>query len=64
MTTAHRYGGNAAAEDGIVDQAVPEERVLPVAIELAASLAEKDAATLGAIKQGMYANVVRALIGE
>jgi enoyl-CoA hydratase/carnithine racemase len=63
MTTARRYGGSAAAEAGIVDQAVPEEQVLPAATELAASLAEKDAATLGSIKQGMYANVVTALTG-
>ncbi len=64
MTTAHRYGGNAAAEAGIVDRALPEEQVLPAAIELAASLAEKDSATLRAIKQGMYASVVAALTRE
>jgi enoyl-CoA hydratase/carnithine racemase len=64
MTTAHRFGGTAATEAGIVDHAVSEEQVLPVAIELAASLAEKDGPTLTAIKQAMYANVVSALTGE
>lgn len=63
MTTAHRYGGTEASEVGIVDRAVPEARVLPTAIELAASLAEKDGPTLTAIKQGMYANVLKALTG-
>lgn len=64
MTTAHRYGGTAAAEAGVVDHAVAEDQVLPKAIELAASLADKDAATLASIKQGMYAEVVKALTGE
>lgn len=64
MTTAHRFGGTDALAAGIVDQAVPEEQVLPSAIELAASLADKDATTLAAIKQGMYAEVVKALTGE
>ena len=63
MTTAHRYGGTDAAAAGIVDRAVPEDQVRPAAIELAASLADKDATTLAAIKQGMYAHVVRALTG-
>lgn len=63
MTTARRFGGTEAAEAGIVDRAVPEAEVLSAAIERAASLAGKDAATLGAIKQGMYARVVAALSG-
>lgn len=63
MTTAYRFGGDEAAESGIVDVAVPENEVLPRAIEMAGVLAEKDPATLGAIKQGMYAQVVAALMG-
>jgi enoyl-CoA hydratase/carnithine racemase len=63
MTTARRYGGVEAADASIVDRAVAEDEVLPAAIELAASLAEKDPTTLGAIKEGMYVNVVRALTG-
>jgi enoyl-CoA hydratase/carnithine racemase len=63
MTTAHRFGGTDAADAGIVDQAMAEDQVLPTAIELAASLADKDAPTLAAIKQGMYARVVTALTG-
>jgi len=64
MTTARRYGGKAAAEAGIVDQAVSEDQVLSAAIALAESLADKDATTLRAIKEGMYARVVAALTGE
>jgi len=63
MTTARRYGGAEAAEAGIVDRAVSEDAVLSDAIELAATLAEKDPATVGAIKQGMYTRVVAALTG-
>jgi len=63
MTTARRYGGTEAAEARIVEQAVSEDDVLPTAIEMAATLAKKDTATLGAIKQIMYAPVVEALTG-
>ena len=61
MTTAHRYGGENAVAGGIVDQSVSNESVLPAAIELAASLAEKDAATLLSIKAVMYKGIVEAL---
>lgn len=61
MTTAYRYGGQEARSDGIVDNSVGEESVLPAAIELAASLAEKDADTLAAIKAAMYEDVVGTL---
>lgn len=63
MTTAHRYGGEAAAAAAIVDRAVPEDAVLPTAIEWAAGLAGKDRATVAAIKQGMYESVVKSLLG-
>jgi enoyl-CoA hydratase/carnithine racemase len=54
MTTGRRYGGEDAAAAGIVDAAVPEDRVLAEAIERAAALAPKHGPTLGAIKEGMY----------
>lgn len=61
MTTAHRYGGVAAQDSGIVDQAVAQEEVLSTAVELARSLAGKDPDTLNTIKSGMYGPVVEAL---
>jgi enoyl-CoA hydratase/carnithine racemase len=61
MTTGRRYGGVDAQAAGIVDHAVEEERVLPQAIELAAALASKDPATLGAIKRRLYETPLAAL---
>ena len=61
MTTGRRYGGAEAAAAGLVDDAVAEDRVLPLAVEQAAALAGKRGPTLGAIKSLLYADVVRAL---
>ena len=61
MTTGRRYGGADALAADIVDAAVPEEQVLPTAVELAASLAGKDGATLGRIKARMYADAAAVL---
>lgn len=63
MTTAHRFGGESAQRAGVVDEAVPDDRVLPRAIELAAQLTVHDPDTLGAIKRGMYGQVVESLNG-
>lgn len=63
MTTAHRFGGEAALQAGIVDQAVAEDEVLSKAIEIAGALAANDSATLHAIKNTMYQPVVEALTG-
>lgn len=61
MVTARRYGGDDAAAAGIVDRAVDEDAVRSTAIELARSLASKDAATLGTIKSRMYAPALELL---
>jgi enoyl-CoA hydratase/carnithine racemase len=61
MTTGRRYGGIDAQSAGIVDHAVEQERVLAQAIELAAALASKDPATLGAIKRRLYEAPLAAL---
>jgi enoyl-CoA hydratase/carnithine racemase len=61
MTTGRRYGGLDAQTAGIVDHAVEQERVLPQAIELAAALAAKDPATMGAIKRRLYEAPLAAL---
>jgi enoyl-CoA hydratase/carnithine racemase len=64
MTTAHRFGGEAARQAGVVDEAVAEDQVLPKAIEMAAALAGKDPDTLVAIRRSMYGPVVEALSGR
>jgi len=58
-----RFGGNDAVAAGIVDFAVPEDQVLPKAIELAKSLADKarNREALGKLKQELYANVLKKL---
>jgi enoyl-CoA hydratase/carnithine racemase len=61
MTSGRRYGGLDAQAAGIVDEAVEQDRVLPRAIELAAALAAKDPATLGAIKRRLYEAPLAAL---
>jgi Delta3-Delta2-enoyl-CoA isomerase len=49
-----RYTGPEAREAGIVHRVAPEDGVHAVAVELAASLAGKDAATLAIVKQRIY----------
>ena len=62
MTTGRRYGGNDALAAGIVDQAVSEDDVRPIAVELAAAQAAKAASpTLGTIKTRMYGPVLDVL---
>jgi enoyl-CoA hydratase/carnithine racemase len=61
MTTGRRYGGEDAAAVGIVDAAVGEDRVLAEAVERAGALAAKHGPTLGAIKEGMYAEALLLL---
>jgi enoyl-CoA hydratase/carnithine racemase len=61
MTTGRRYGGLDAQAAGIVEEAVDQEQVLPRAIELASALADKDPATLGAIKRRLYEAPLAAL---
>lgn len=61
MTTGRRYGGEQALAAGIVDEAVAEDAVLQTALDRASALAGKAGATLGAIKEGMYATALRLL---
>jgi enoyl-CoA hydratase/carnithine racemase len=60
MVTGKRYGGPQALERGIVDAVEIESELLPKAIALAKSLAGKHRATLGAIKQAKYTEVIAA----
>lgn len=62
MTTGRRYGGPDALAAGLVDAVAPDPAaVVADAVARAAALASKDGATLGAIKQTMYAAALAAL---
>jgi enoyl-CoA hydratase/carnithine racemase len=61
MTTGRRYGGADALSHGIVDQLADADDLAVRTIELAATLADKDPATLAAIKQRLYAGVLAQL---
>lgn len=61
MVTGRRYGGAEAAAAGIVDQAVAEAELLPLAIERAAGQAPKNPETLKAIKHRIYEETIDLL---
>lgn len=61
VLTGRRYGGPAAVAAGAVHEAVADERLLPRAVELAASLAGKHRPTVRANKLRLFAAVVSAL---
>ncbi|TDV51914.1 enoyl-CoA hydratase-related protein [Actinophytocola oryzae] len=61
MTTGRRFGGEAAAAAGLVDEAVPEDEVLASALTRARALTGKTPGTLAAIKAQMYAGQLAAL---
>ncbi|MBF6195849.1 enoyl-CoA hydratase-related protein [Nocardia implantans] len=61
MTTGRRFGGPDAEAYDIVDATAAEGAVTDSAVALLTPLAGKDPATLGAIKNTMYATAVAAL---
>lgn len=61
LLTGARIGGVDAKEQGIVDDAVPADNVLPRAMACVAPLANKDRHTFRAIKRGMYADALALL---
>lgn len=63
MTTARRYGGDEAHDAGIVMGVGTEFEILDIAVARAAERAAKAGPTMGAIKAGLYAEVVAALAG-
>jgi enoyl-CoA hydratase/carnithine racemase len=63
MTTARRYGGDEAHDAGIVMGVGTEHEILDIAVARAAERAAKAGPTMGAIKAGLYAEVVSALAG-
>jgi enoyl-CoA hydratase/carnithine racemase len=54
LIAAHRYSGPEALAAGLVHRVAPDAALRAAAVELAASLAGKDAATLATLKQRMY----------
>jgi enoyl-CoA hydratase/carnithine racemase len=61
MTTGSRFGGPDAAAIGIVDATADEDAVVGTAINRLAPLGAKDAGTLGAIKNTMFATAAATL---
>lgn len=61
MITGRRYGGVEAAEAGIVDAAVSEDELMPLAIDHAAGQAPKNPDILRAIKRRMYGEAIELL---
>ncbi len=61
MTTARRYGGMEAHAAGIVAGVGTQDEVVDIAVARAAERAAKAGPTMGAIKAGLYAEVVAAL---
>ncbi|HET6952887.1 MAG TPA: enoyl-CoA hydratase/isomerase family protein [Acidimicrobiales bacterium] len=64
LVSGHRHDGDAARAAGLVDESVPEDRVLPAAIARAAALAPKDGATIGRLKAVLYARELAVLAGS
>lgn len=64
MTTGRRFGGAEAEAHGLVDATAAEGAVTAAAVELLRPLGDKDAGTLGAIKQTMFGPAVQALTAD
>ena len=61
IVTGKRWGGEAAAAAGIVDEVVPVEDLLPRAREIAAELTSKASPALAKLKRDLYPEVFLAL---
>lgn len=61
MLFGRRYGAVDARQAGLVDDAVDEAEVLSTSIALAETLADKDSATLAAIKRELHRSSIHAL---
>jgi enoyl-CoA hydratase/carnithine racemase len=61
VLTGARIGGADALARGIVDEAIAVSEVVPRAAARAAALADKDRATYGALKQGVYGETLAVL---
>ena len=61
IVTGTRYTAETALQQKIVDHALPESKVLPKAIEIAAAWASKANPAMHLLKAGMYPRAVEAL---
>jgi len=61
IVTGTRYTAEAAKEQKIIDQAIPEADLLPKAIEIAAAFAPKANPVMRQLKAGMYPRTLDAL---
>ena len=61
IVTGTRYGAELALSRKIVDEALPQDEVLPRAIEIAAQWAPKADPSMAVLKRGMYPRVLEAL---
>jgi len=61
MSTGQRFDAAAASAAGLTDGSAPEAELLATAIARVTPLAGKDARTLGAIKETMYARAAEQL---
>jgi len=57
VVSCRQIGGDEAVALGVVNRATAEKDVVPEAIELAASLADKDPSTLRTVKRRLYPEV-------
>jgi enoyl-CoA hydratase/carnithine racemase len=64
LVSGRRHGGDEAVAAGLVDEAVPEDRLLPAAVARAAALVDKDGAAVGRLKAGLYAAELAVLAAE
>ena len=61
VVTAKRWGGEDAVVAGIVDEAVPEDRVLARAVELAAARAETNRQATTALRVELHKDLIEVL---
>jgi len=61
LITGRRYGGIEAAKAAFVDEVAGEAKVVARAIDLARARQHHDAATLGALKSGLYREALATL---
>lgn len=64
MTTGRRYRGPDALAAAIIDATADEGKVVDAALDIAGPLTGKPSATLGLIKQRMYAGALAALADD
>jgi enoyl-CoA hydratase/carnithine racemase len=62
ITTGRRFAAPDAAVRRIVDEAVPDDQVLPRALAIAAELAPKRADIMGTLKRGLHGPTIDLLL--